>query len=404
MKKWISFLLAAAMMLALCACGGDSYTAVPELKLSWDMDPEAAQQSCSCKTVVNNRGDGYSLVVSAPDQKLPKVAGVPLSTFTCVFENDRMIQVILTVNAYVSGKDKIETYNYKKVVELFTEEYGRPSESISKSANPMDPARTVWILDGRAIEIQGNLGMVQKIVFYANTAEETLPEETAEPAPVPAEPAEAASEPETGDSGNENEEVSSARIVQDMAGSWISANDIGCELTVFEDGTFSFAGQSYHLTDMYELEGSYVFHVEEDYRPSIFWVPKDKVIFTSGLPGQEDYDSVYFYREGELIPGEPFFGTWTLSKGRGLTWEGTNIQTITVTPEGGLVLDAQDIGLTLVLYPDSPGYTSYRWVINRHGDDGGYFGIFLETPDPFTFEQDTFLIIDNVGRSYYQRS
>lgn len=34
MKKWIALLLAAAMMLTLCACGGGSYTAVPELKLS----------------------------------------------------------------------------------------------------------------------------------------------------------------------------------------------------------------------------------------------------------------------------------------------------------------------------------------------------------------------------------
>lgn len=369
------------------------------------MDPEAAQKSCSCKTVVNNRDDGYSFVVSAPDQKLPKVAGVPISTFTCVFENDRMIQVILTVNAYVSGKDKIDTYNYKKVVELFTEEYGRPSESISKSANPMDPARTGWILDGRAIEIQGNLEMVQKIVFYAGAAEETLPEETAEPAPVPAEPAEAAPEPETGAAEDEKAEEEFASVLkEELPGTWFCVNDILCELTVSEDGSFSFDGKTYRVGRIktFEEGRQYIFNVQNE-SPGMFgWMPEDDVIYLADLPGLEKWDFAYFYR-GAQPPCEPFYGTWTLSEGTGLTWNGAVVQTITVSPDGSIRLDDIEIPATFTL---ETGAHYYRWVINHLviGNRGESFRVMLQTEDPFINPQDEIWVVQNSNSSHYRIS
>ena len=64
MKKPVALLLVFALMLALCACGGGSYTAVPELKLSWNMSPEEVQKASSAKTIYSTREDGYGFVSS----------------------------------------------------------------------------------------------------------------------------------------------------------------------------------------------------------------------------------------------------------------------------------------------------------------------------------------------------
>lgn len=408
MKKMIALLLAATLMLALCACGGGSYTAVPELKLSWDMDPEAAQQSCSCKTVYQTRDDSYSFVLSAPDQKLPEVAGVPLNSFMCVFDNDRMIQVILFVDAAATGKNNFDTYNYKKVVELFTKEYGKPTESFPGSSNPMDGARTVWILDTRAIEIQsGLLGQVQRIVFYAGAAEETvIPEEPAEPTPVPEESSEPA--PETGAAEAEKAEEEFASILkEELPGTWICVNDMGCELTVSEDGSFSFDGQTYLVGSIISFEEGqkYIFNVQNRSMGMFGWMPEDDVIYLADLPGLEKWDFAFFYsNRGLQHPCEPFFGTWTLSEGTGLTRDGSVVQTITITPGGELLLDDFDVGLTFAW---NPGHDFYRWVINHlviGGKSEESFRVMLQTKDPFADPQDEIWVVNGSNSSYYRRS
>lgn len=408
MKKPIALFLLLALMLTLCACGG-SFTAIPELKLSWDMSPEEAQKASPFQTIYSTREDGYSFLSSEPGQKLPKIAGVPLHNFMCVFKNDEMIQIILFPAGSELEKGSLVLYDYQKVVELYRKEYGQPTMTRAAGPDPLDPGdRAVWILNDGAIEIQGYMRIATQIVYYAKNGEEAEPGEDAAaeatPEPTPEPTPEATPEPEQ-IADDEGPEARFSRILQEnLLGTWISANDPGCELVFHDDATISLNGQSYALEDPDEYkEGlDYYFDVGRNY-VHIGWCPEVDAICTSDLPGLEDTDFVYFYREGSRNPGEPFFGTWTLSSGNGLTWEGSVIRTITVTPEGGLLLNGRDIGMELNLFPDDPDSPLYRWVINVHGEDGSYFGAFLETKDPFADPQDSMLIIDNLGRSYYQR-
>lgn len=396
MKKLIALLLALAMTLALSACGGN-YTAVPELKLSWDMSPEEAQKANSFKTVYSTRQDGYSFVSSEPGQKLPRIAGAPLSQYMCVFENDKMIQVILLTDSFKTENGSIVKYDYRKVVDLFTKEYGPPARGLSEGGLQSSSARTVWLLESRAIEVYGNMDSVLKIVVYANAAEEDA---------APAETVEAEEQPAASIPENESPEERFARILrEDLKGTWISTNNCSDELTFYEDGKISVNGESYLLADMeeYETGKRYFFDIDGNY-VLIGWEAEENAIYTSDLPGLENEDFVYFYREGAQNPCEPFYGSWKLKSGTGLTWDGTVVREITIRPEGELLLDGRDIGLSVSLYPDDPNFTGYRWVINHYGEDGAYFGIFFETKDPVHNQENSFLIIDNLGRSVYQRS
>lgn len=408
MKKPVALLLVFALMLALCACGGGSYTAVPELKLSWDMSPEEVQKASPVKTIYSTREDGYSFVSSEPGQKLPRIAGVPLSLFACVFDRDRMIQVRVSIEYSETKKNTIVIYDYKTVVDLFTKEYGQPTSRNSGGSGPLSAESTVWVLDSRAIEIQGNTNIVQQIVFYANAAEEAAaPADPAEVKPEPTESAEPASEPAAGTIESESPEERFSRILrEELKGKWISANNNLDELEIYESGEFFSNGEQYGtLVSMEEYEEGkdYYFSFEENH-DRIEWVADDDVIIiSSDLPGMESGEFSYFCRDGSVVPGEPFYGEWTLISGSGLTWDGKAVQEISVSPTGELVLDGRDIGLTLVLYPDQPDFLFYRWVINRRAEDGSYFGIFFEEKEPVFDPENTILVIDNLGRSVYRR-
>ena len=383
MKKLIALLLASALMLALCACGGKSYTAVPELKISWDMGPQEVQKANSFETTYMERDDGYSFVTCKPGQKLPRIADVPVSVYMCIFDHGKLIQVIVSIQYSETLKGKVVSYDYSKVVSLFTKEYGQPTMKDSKGSGYVGGVRTVWILDGRSIEVKGNLNFVTDIVFYANpSGEEAASADTADAASPAATPAE-----------RESPEERCDRFLEDLSGKWISASNNYEELEFYQNGQVSVNWDFCTITYLDEIEEGKSYYLDLSGNDVLIDRGDQKgVISVSGLPGTEGFDAVFFYRDGARTPGEPFYGEWTLESGTGLTWDGAVAEEITIMPDGVLILDGREIKMNLVLYPDKPDFTSYRWVFKLPGENSSSFGIFFEEKEPFLDDEDTIVI------------
>lgn len=170
MKKLVTLFLAAVLILTVCACGTKNYTAVPELKLSWEMSPEEAQNANSFKTYYTTREDGYSFLSSEPGQKLPRIEGLPLRYYTCIFKNGEMIQIKLSMENSEIQKGSIVMHDYTEVFDLFAKKYGPPAINNKRSGSlAFDGPSAAWMLDnGSSVEINGisMLGWISEIVYY----------------------------------------------------------------------------------------------------------------------------------------------------------------------------------------------------------------------------------------------
>ena len=92
MKRLLFLLMAAGLLLSLCACGM-SYTAVPELKLSWGMTKEEILKT-SENSMDELESDGTAYLRSHDGEVLPKVNGMSITWYRCYFdENGGLKQV-----------------------------------------------------------------------------------------------------------------------------------------------------------------------------------------------------------------------------------------------------------------------------------------------------------------------
>lgn len=126
-KKVISvFLIAAMMPVILSACAASSKYDIPELHISWDMTIEEAMKNCTVETTKQNDHTLVYLGSLDDKNKKPVIAGMTVSGFFLLFDEENGMAVKLIPMFEGSSSYDLKGPSVAKLADAFTKAYGEP--------------------------------------------------------------------------------------------------------------------------------------------------------------------------------------------------------------------------------------------------------------------------------------
>lgn len=307
MKRYFLCFLSFLFIVSLfCGCGNVVYTAIPELKISWEMSPEELKKAAPA-ALHRNESENGTMMQSMPDAKLPDICGLPLEGYACYYSADgRMVNILLRFGVY--DKD-LGMINYKTVVDAYTECYGSPDISVRGSINLMtgvfQNACSVWNLDFSTIEVVGDYnGMMLTYVLYhePSSFEEQTPEqneasaEDAAPSPAVEEAPHDISSDMYAPYNIWRGDLTQRQVIEIIQGDWISDDVPDLILTVKADGTFFWNGEACTIESFNSYEDNYFMIIVscEETMGSLNFFMNDGYLQVYDLQGVPENETVLF--------------------------------------------------------------------------------------------------------------